>query len=406
MKKLFLSAILLIAQFSFAGWMQQNSGTTKNLYGVTFNHGNENQVWACGEDGLILYTSNGGTTWIQQNTGTTNTLYAVIFMEVSGSPIVAVGKNGTIIRCTLTNLNWNLISSPTTKTLKDLSEFNFIAVGDSGTIIKSSDTGLTWSLLPSPVSVNLNAVTGIFSPTILGNNGTILRAMGGAGTNWTQVTSPTTENLYGLPLFFSPFIIVGANGYIAKSSNIGSTWTQLSSGFSNKLNSIEYSVNNDTRIYITGDNGLIVKSTNSGANFGRQISGTTANLNANFFYLDDLTGYVVGNNGTILKTTDGGGAMTWVENNASTIKDFTLYQNYPNPFNPSTTIKFDIPKETFAVIKIYNSQGKEVEKLTEGKYLQGSYNIEFNAVNYPSGIYYYKIETESFTETKKMILIK
>ncbi len=86
--------------------------------------------------------------------------------------------------------------------------------------------------------------------------------------------------------------------------------------------------------------------------------------------------------------------------------DFKLFQNYPNPFNPTTKIKFDIPLGGFTSVKIYDIMGREVDNLVNENLKAGSYEIEFNGVNKASGIYYYKIYTDKFQETKKMILVK
>lgn len=85
---------------------------------------------------------------------------------------------------------------------------------------------------------------------------------------------------------------------------------------------------------------------------------------------------------------------------------FELQQNYPNPFNPTTNIKFGLPKDGFVSLKIYNLIGKEVKTLVEGNHRAGSYNMTFDAVNLPSGIYFYTLRTNEFTETKKMMLVK
>jgi hypothetical protein len=88
------------------------------------------------------------------------------------------------------------------------------------------------------------------------------------------------------------------------------------------------------------------------------------------------------------------------------ITDYVLEQNYPNPFNPSTTIKFGIPEKNNVVVKIYNSLGSEIATLVNEVREAGSYEIQFNANNFSSGIYYYKIIAGNFVETKKMILLK
>jgi len=85
---------------------------------------------------------------------------------------------------------------------------------------------------------------------------------------------------------------------------------------------------------------------------------------------------------------------------------FALNQNYPNPFNPTTTIKFQIPKQAFVTIKVYDILGKLVETLVNENKDAGYYDINFDASNLASGLYIYKIEAGTFNDTKKMILIK
>jgi len=85
---------------------------------------------------------------------------------------------------------------------------------------------------------------------------------------------------------------------------------------------------------------------------------------------------------------------------------FSLFQNYPNPFNPVTNIRYQLSNSGFVTLKIYDAMGKEVETLVNEKQQAGTYEANFNAANYPSGIYFYKLETNNFSETKKMILVK
>ncbi len=85
---------------------------------------------------------------------------------------------------------------------------------------------------------------------------------------------------------------------------------------------------------------------------------------------------------------------------------FKLYNNFPNPFNPSTKIKFDIAKQSVTKIRVYDLTGKVVAELVNLELAPGRYEINFNASDYASGVYFYKLETASYTEVKKMILIK
>jgi len=86
--------------------------------------------------------------------------------------------------------------------------------------------------------------------------------------------------------------------------------------------------------------------------------------------------------------------------------NYSLEQNYPNPFNPSTTIEFGIPQNGFVTLKIFNVLGKEVATLVNGQIEAGKHKVDFDATDLNSGVYFYRIESANFVETKKMILLK
>lgn len=83
-----------------------------------------------------------------------------------------------------------------------------------------------------------------------------------------------------------------------------------------------------------------------------------------------------------------------------------MLQNYPNPFNPSTTIKFSIPQRGLAKLVIYDINGRIIATPVNTDLNVGSYDIFFDASNLSSGIYFYRLESGSFVETKKMLMIK
>jgi hypothetical protein len=108
----------------------------------------------------------------------------------------------------------------------------------------------------------------------------------------------------------------------------------------------------------------------------------------------------------LLKIDRLGGFSSVYSNIEATPQDFQLEQNYPNPFNNQTMIKYHLPKNSFVQLKIYNVQGKLVNTLVNQYQQSGSYNIEFDAKNLPSGLYFYQIKTNDFSETKRMLLLK
>ena len=147
----------------------------------------------------------------------------------------------------------------------------------------------------------------------------------------------------------------------------------------------------------------------------QQVSNTTSLLRSVDF-VDSLNGYAAGAGGAILKTTNGG-ITGYFKTSSDIPKSFHLYQNYPNPFNPTTKIKFSLPLPSKGGVqevslKIYDILGKQIASLIPPLWGEqeglppGTYEVEWNATNYPSGVYFYKLITKEYTETKKLILLK
>ncbi len=120
----------------------------------------------------------------------------------------------------------------------------------------------------------------------------------------------------------------------------------------------------------------------------RQVILGTVNQDTINFYLDTLN--VIG----------------IVNINTNVPDNFSLQQNYPNPFNPQTKIRFAIKSASFTELKIYDILGRELKTLVNENLKPGEYEVSFYAANLPSGVYFYRLNTEGFTQTKKMILIK
>ncbi|MFC2103258.1 T9SS type A sorting domain-containing protein [Bacteroidota bacterium] len=135
-------------------------------------------------------------------------------------------------------------------------------------------------------------------------------------------------------------------------------------------------------------------------------AGTTTEA-MNYSFIDE--NIITGLNSYRLKQVDFDGSFEYsdiIEIETVMPNEFNLEQNYPNPFNPSTKIRFSISDFRFTNLKVYNVLGKLVATLINKELEAGNYNFDFNASDLPSGIYYYSLTAGTFTETKKMILIK
>ena len=98
--------------------------------------------------------------------------------------------------------------------------------------------------------------------------------------------------------------------------------------------------------------------------------------------------------------------LTNIDISDSERKEFLLSQNYPNPFNPTTTINYSVVEHSLVSLKIFDVLGEEVETLINQQMTAGNYKIEFDASTLPSGIYFYRLQSNNFSETKKLILLK
>lgn len=102
----------------------------------------------------------------------------------------------------------------------------------------------------------------------------------------------------------------------------------------------------------------------------------------------------------------GGSATGIMDNRSISPSDFKLYQNYPNPFNPGTIINYQLPMNNFVSLKIYNIVGQEIATLVNENQSAGSYKVNFDGKDLPSGIYFCRIQAGNYSAVKKMILLK
>jgi hypothetical protein len=142
---------------------------------------------------------------------------------------------------------------------------------------------------------------------------------------------------------------------------------------------------------------------NGGSNWGIDFPTTSNEKLYAINFSSANYGWAVGEAGTVINTS--GRSITSISNNNLTDK-YSLSQNYPNPFNPVTIIKFRIKDSRFVTLKIYDITGKEVEILVNEKKSPGVYEVTFDGGKLSSGVYFYKLISGDFSETKRMIMIK
>ena len=289
---------------------------------------------------------------------------------------------------------------------------------DNGGFRKSTDNGATFTEISgnypfrSPCDIivmwdNSNVV--FVADGITGSGQAKLYKSINAGVNWTLVHTAAASEIPSMcNTVFNNNIIwctEWSGNTVYKSTDAGDTWTiNHSNSFSGWGSDI---CREDPTMMITGSWGAAaVMSLNSGVTWTNISSGLSGHGGG---ILIPDRGYILAHQGSnIYKLNVQYSVITAIsENTISNIpRDFNLSQNYPNPFNPTTNIKFDIPKSGNVSLKVYNELGKEVNTLVNSFRNAGAYEINFDASGLSSGIYFYKLESEGLTSTKKMLLVK
>jgi hypothetical protein len=294
-------------------------------------------------------------------------------------------------------------------------------------VSKSTNGGSSWSSIASLNSKALSmAVSSTGTDTVYigtvpvtsGPSATIYRSTN--GTAFSDVGLGQEPNRYPTDIHVNPnnsadvYVTFGGfgSGHVYRSSNAGITWVNISGNLPDvphqcvvidPLYTQNIYAGNDLGVYVT---------TNGGAQWFEYRNGMP------FALVFDLS--IVNPNRHIRATTHGNGIYerslvqnpVGIKQLGNEVPDkFGLFQNYPNPFNPSTKIKFNIPSagsryaETVQ-LKIYDITGKAVASLINNELKPGKYEVDFNAVNLSSGIYFYKLTAGNFVSTRKMVFIK
>lgn len=404
-----LIVFLLFAGSSFAQWQQQNTPNNTDWYYAidavsqsvvyaaggrvlkTTNGGtswntlnvpnmvtpifdiqfyNESTGWMCGHDGKVYITTNGGTNWTIKNAGAER-LDAIHFLDANTGFVC--GYLGRLYRSTTGGNSWDAVNAGTSLTLNTIFFINnntgWIGSGgnDTGIIMKTTNGGLTWTGVPILSHRNIKKIQFLTSQLGFACTDYKIYKTTTGGSNWYEVNLPGVSGAF-LTFNMSSAII----GYAAKNSHLlktvdwGENWYE------------QYGVLNDV-----------------------------AYLDISFAPGSTSKGWMAGTDGAIIYTSNSGGGFIGIQNVSGEVpKNFELSQNYPNPFNPITNINFSTPNSGFIKLVVFDITGKAVAELVNEELTAGSYKVDFNASALSSGIYFYKLVTGQFTQTKKMTLIK
>jgi hypothetical protein len=235
--------------------------------------------------------------------------------------------------------------------------------------------------------------------------GVILRTTNG-GNNWVKSQSATSYPMLYSVCYPTPStgIIVGNKGTILRTTDGGATWAPRISGTTIGLRGVSFS--DPYYGTVVGDGMTILQTIDGGLTWSVQSSGSNSNLYAVSF-VDPSHGTIVGEGGAILSTSLPGSVVAVDDGNEyGGTTSFSLSQNYPNPFNPTTAISYQLSAASFVELKIFDILGREIATLVKEKLSLGLHKTVWNAVNFPSGVYFYRLQTDGKCLTRKLLLVK
>jgi photosystem II stability/assembly factor-like uncharacterized protein len=250
----------------------------------------------------------------------------------------------------------------------------------------------------APANRNVGAVVGTYNK---------IRYTADGGVTWPLATENITDTTVALVdvamINATTGFAVGDKGILVKTTNGGATWTVQTVPWG-AVNLIDIEFSTPNRLWVGGkDNGFLYYSTDGGANWTNVSIGlvsTTTDVQNVFWH---------GAAGILWAGCENSYVASRTDNVAGTDTPnlpFALNQNYPNPFNPSTTIEFAIASDDHVSLNVYDVSGKLVARIMNKDLKAGKYTVAFKADNLATGVYFYKLTTSTFEETRKMVLIR
>jgi len=368
-------------------WARVDSGLT-NLYVNTLALYKQN-LYAGTNNGFFL-SENNGASWIEIDSGLTNkNVYSILaipstedslktnlFAGIWGNGIFLSKNDGTSwIQVDSGLTNWNVYSLITSPPTSGTGDPNIFAGTYGGGIFLSTNNGTSWTAVNKGIT-NKNIYSLIACPVAGGTGGTNIYA-----------------SIYG-------WVVYG-------STNTGKSWSSMSVGLTSYYNTcFAVSTTNGGTNLFTGSwgNGVFMST-----NYGNQWNAVNSGLSNTYIWTICISGRYLfaGTSGYEIWRRPLSEMTTDVKDVHDAIPNrFGLNQNYPNPFNPSTTISFNVPSKSFVLLKIFDELGREVSTLVSKELTTGQYAQLWNASGLPSGVYFYRLQAGSYTETKKLVLLK
>jgi photosystem II stability/assembly factor-like uncharacterized protein len=386
-----------------SAWVQTNWPVSNSFFNLC---GSKNKVfartWDSFNGGRMFFTNNDGTNWNQVSSADSNIdILSIVLLD---SRILAGTWNG-FIQSTDDGKTWDAFTTngiPADAAIWSIVIINStLFAGTTGDIYKSTDNGNTWTKISSGIEADARITSIVASGDNIfagsANNGVFKSTNN--GTSWTAINSNLTNTNISQLLILDHKLFAVTLTDVYQSDNSGTSWAADSSGLKN-VNCIV--AVKDQIIAGTDDKGAFL-SVDKGETWTSFNSGMPADTR--------IWSLAVSSDGIFAGTSSGiwftsSPTQVGIDREISVPLTFTLKQNYPNPFNSSTTISFSILTKSFVSLKIYDRQGREVATILSEEIPAGNYTRKWDAADFSNGIYFYRLQAGSYSEAKKLILLR
>ncbi len=427
--------IILFCSTIFPQWQQQTNGL---------------QLWGLGEavdacdsntaiiavDNILYKTEDAGNNWEIITYPSVGNGRAVDVSITDKDHFWITTDTGGILETSDGGMNWTIQFYDTTITpfmdyIKMFDLNNGVAMGDSkntkvpigpAIFLRTEDGGKNW------ISVNDSAFGGFSGDEwrrvdFVNKNVGYFRESGSlpqklfktinGGNNWLRTNFPYDDGV--LVKFYNEDLGLVVNMkwdgslftlQMCRTTDGGNSWETFNIDSEAWPTDIEFIPGNPSKVWYVDLDSLYFSSDNGRTWTGQKIYNGKL-LGRDLKFTDSMHGWLLCDNGKVFYTSNNGGIITGIASNKNQIpNEYFLQQNYPNPFNPATNIRYQIKELSHVTLKVYDVLGKEITQLVNSDEAPGNYEIEFNAGNLPSGIYFYRLTANNFSDTRKMIIMR
>ena len=400
MTKLFVVLVMLVAMNASGQWVKltNGSGIDTCIFSLASNG---STIFAGTYYSGVYRSTNSGTSWTYSGVGD----QFVHAMATSGNNTFAGTDDANVFLTTDYGLTWTRPNNEQIG-LKVLSIYSYgsnIFKGATNGVYMSSNNGTNWVIRTNGIPQNGWIVTSLAS---IGSN-LFACVYGGVyvttnnGNNWTNINNGITNNFPRVLKSAGNDLYYGFWGNFYYSSNSGANWVLRENGIANR-DIWGLAVSGSNIFAGTNDSGVFL-STNKGISWAKVNQGLGELIVYDVMIYDNYL--FAGTYSSVWRRPLS--ELIGISNISTEIPSAnSLKQNYPNPFNPSTNVKFSIVKSGDVKIFVYDIQGREVQTLVNDRLNAGTYEVSFDGSSLNSGVYFYKMVSEGFMETKRMILIK